>query len=78
MLGQMLAKCTLSHLCLAPVQHPRLSGAHPMLRSNQLPVLAAHRCTPMSHLSGRWEEEGKEKEVPEDLISFPGQIQRLF
>lgn len=37
----MLAKCTLSRLCLAPVQHPRLSGAHPVLRSNQLPFLAS-------------------------------------
>lgn len=37
-----------------------------------------HRCTPMSHLFGRWGEEGKEREVPEDLILFAGQIQRLL
>lgn len=37
-----------------------------------------HRCTPMSHLFGRWGEEGKEREVPEDLILFAGQIKGFY
>lgn len=65
MLGQISAKCTLSRLCLAPVQHQCLSGAHPTLRSNQpfLTSLESGRedVWPQmySHVSFIWEVGGR-------------------
>lgn len=66
--GQMLVKCILSRLCLAPVQHPRLSGAHPVPRSNQLPFLASlmsgrEDAWPQmySHVSFIWEVGGRQE-----------------
>jgi len=70
------------------MQHPRLNGAHPVLRSNQQPFLASLQSGErgyvatdilcVSDLFVGWVGEGKEKEVPDNLILFAGRIQRFL